>query len=44
VLRGDYLRQSGPEEFYHDLWGCFINLTFNFKCLDRRRCGVVYEA
>ena len=38
-LKGDYLRESGPDkaEKQHNAWNCFVDLTYNFLCVDRRR-------
>jgi len=41
-LRGDYLRESGPTQApnQHNMWRVFIDLTYNFICVNRRRCAV----
>lgn len=42
-LKGDYLRESeamrSPNQ--HNVWNVFIDLTYNFVCLDRRRNAVL---
>jgi hypothetical protein len=40
-LKGDYLRESGPDQgASHNTWNNFVDLTYNFLCVDPRRCGV----
>jgi hypothetical protein len=38
VLRGDYLRESDPEKAakQHNVFEVFVDLTYNYLCLDRR--------
>ena len=44
-LRGDYLRESqalrGPNQ--HNAFQFFVDLSFNFLCIDRRRNAVFYK-
>jgi hypothetical protein len=46
VLAGDYLVESKPEKapLQHNALQVFVDLTYNFICLDRRRCSVGYIA
>jgi hypothetical protein len=46
VLKGDNMRESEPirDEDSHDVWKNFIDLTYNFICVDRRRNGVAYKS
>ena len=41
-LKGDYLREDGPYKApnQHNMWRTFIDLTYNFLCVNRRRCAV----
>lgn len=41
-LKGDYLRESGPTQApnQHNMWRTFIDLTYNFLCVNRRKCAV----
>lgn len=41
-LQGDYLRESGPfmAPYQHNMYRAFIDLTYNFICINRRRCAV----
>ena len=41
-LKGDFLRETGPERNpqQHNMWRTFIDLTYNFICVNRRRCAV----
>lgn len=41
-LKGDYLRESGPTVApnQHNMYRTFIDLTYNFLCVNRRRCAV----
>ncbi len=44
-LKGDYLRESenkAPNQ--HNLTQYFVDLTYNFLCVDRRRNAVIYIA
>lgn len=43
-LKGDYLRESRAEKapLQHNLYQIFIDLSYNFICLDRRRNAVFY--
>lgn len=43
-LRGDFLRESGPimAPSQHNWWNVFVDLTYNYICLDRRRNFVFY--
>lgn len=38
-LKGDYLRETGPDKAkdQHNAWNCFVDLTYNYLCVDRRR-------
>ena len=42
-LKGDYLRESeamrAPNQ--HNVWNVFVDLTYNFVCIDRRRNAVL---
>jgi len=46
VLEGDYLRETKPEKKgdQHNVFVVFVDLSYNFICIDRRRNGVVYKA
>lgn len=46
VLAEDYLRESSPEKlaYSHNVYGCFVDLTYNFCCVDPRKCAVGYKA
>jgi hypothetical protein len=46
ILQGDYLRQTGPQQVagHHNDQVIFIDLTYNYRCLDRRRQGALYYA
>lgn len=41
-LKGDYLRETGPTVApnQHNMWRVFLDLTYNFICVNRRRCAV----
>lgn len=41
-LRGDYLRETGPvvAPNQHNMYRVFLDLTYNFICVNRRRCAV----
>jgi hypothetical protein len=41
-LKGDYLRESEAQKApnQHNVWQVFIDLTYNYMCLDRRRNAV----
>jgi hypothetical protein len=43
-LKGDYLRDTGPlrAPLQHDVWHSFVDLSYNFICVDRRRNAVGY--
>lgn len=43
-LKGDYLRESAPTQapHQHDVMQVFVDLTYNYLCLDRRRNFVGY--
>ncbi len=44
-LEGDYLKETrnmAPQN--HNIEQYFVDLTYNYKCVDRRRCGVLYAA
>jgi hypothetical protein len=43
-LSGDYLRESEPIRApnQHNWFNVFVDLTYNYLCLDRRRCWVMY--
>lgn len=42
VLKGDYLRESGPfmAPNQHNFYRTFLDLTYQFLCVNRRRCAV----
>ena len=42
VLKGDYLREDGPHKApnQHNYWRTFIDLSYNFCCVNRRRNAV----
>lgn len=47
VLEGDYLRESNPEALtgkQHNVFVVFVDLSYNFVCVDRRRNTAVYKA
>lgn len=41
-LKGDFLRESPPEKApgQHNVWRVFVDLTYNYICIDRRRNAV----
>lgn len=41
-LKGDYLRETGPQmsPTQHNMWRTFIDLTYNFICVNRRKNAV----
>lgn len=41
-LKGDYLREDGPFKApnQHNMWRTFMDLTYNFICVNRRRCAI----
>ncbi len=41
-LKGDYLRETGPvvAPNQHNMYRVFLDLTYNFICVNRRRCAV----
>lgn len=43
-LKGDYLNESPPirDPLKHDWHTIYIDLTYNYLCVDRRRNGVLY--
>lgn len=43
-LKGDYLRESDPEKapHQHNIFQVFVDLTYNYLCVDRRRNWVFY--
>jgi hypothetical protein len=45
-LKGDYLRETGPimSKDQHNAWKNFVDLTYNFICIDRRRNMRAYQA
>ncbi len=45
-LKGDYLRESDPDKapFQHNAFQVFVDLTYNYLCIDRRRNGVAATA
>lgn len=45
VLKGNYLRESEPDKWpnHHNWYVVFIDLTYNYLCLDRRRNFVLYQ-
>jgi hypothetical protein len=44
-LTGDYLRESGPDQGdSHNTWNMHTDLTYNFLCVDPRRCGVAAKS
>jgi len=45
VLKGDDLRQSDPLQapYNHNVWWVFIDLSYNYLCVDRRRNWVMYK-
>ncbi len=47
VLAGDFLRESAPKMLTgikHNVGVVFVDLTYNFVCVDRRRNTVLYKA
>jgi len=46
ALKGDYLRESSPimAPNQHNWFNVFVDLTYNYLCVDRRRCFVTYVA
>jgi hypothetical protein len=45
-LKGDYLRESGPDAAtdQHNAWNCFTDLTYNFLNVDPRRSIVAAKS
>ena len=45
-LKGDYLRESGPDpaKDQHNAWNCFVDLTYNFLNVDPRRSFVAAKS
>ena len=45
-LKGDYLRESGPDPAtdQHNAWNCFVDLTYNFLNVDPRRSLVAAKS
>jgi hypothetical protein len=45
-LKGDYLRESGPDQAkdQHNAWNCFVDLTYNFLNVDPRRSFIAAKA
>lgn len=45
VLKGDYLRESEARQNpnNHNAYDVFVDLTYNYLCLDRRRNAVFYK-
>lgn len=45
-LKGDYLRETGPvvAPNQHNMYRVFQDLTYNFLCVNRRRCAVFATA
>lgn len=45
VLKGDFLRETKPEKAsdQHNVYETFVDLTYNYLCVDRRRCGVAHS-
>jgi hypothetical protein len=43
-LKGDYLRDTGPQQApkQHNVYESFVDLSYNFICVDRRRNAVGY--
>jgi hypothetical protein len=43
-LRGNYLRESKPmtDATQHNVYQVFVDLSYNYICLDRRRNWVFY--
>lgn len=43
-LKGDYLHESEPirSNTQHDWFTVYVDLTYNYLCVDRRRNGVLY--
>jgi hypothetical protein len=46
VLAGDFLRESKPaiKADQHNVFVVFVDLSYNFLCIDRRRNAVLYKA
>lgn len=46
VLKGDFLRESAAKECptNHNLYEIFVDLTYNYVCIDRRRNAVLATA
>lgn len=46
VLSGDYLRESGVQQApkQHNVFQTFVDLSYNFCCVDRRRNAVLHVA
>jgi hypothetical protein len=46
VLAGDYLRETSPEKKadQHNTFVVFVDLTYNYFCIDRRRNSMFYKA
>jgi hypothetical protein len=45
VLAGDYLRETSPEKKadMHNTFVTFVDLSYNYFCIDRRRNAVMYK-
>lgn len=45
-LKGDYLREDGPMKApnQHNMWRIFLDLTYNYLCVNRRRNAVFATA
>ena len=45
VLAGDYLRESSPAKAakQHNVFEVFVDLSYNFLCIDRRRNFVIHN-
>jgi len=46
VLKGDVLRESKPSNSgsrQHNVFETFVDLTYNYVCVDRRRSGVLHS-
>lgn len=46
VLKGDYLRESDPirSPTQHDWYTVYVDISYNYLCVDRRRNGVLHKA
>lgn len=46
ILKGDYMRETEPEKapLQHNTFVIFVDLTYNYLCINRRQNTVLYQA